>query len=79
MRTAFFWAITQPVLVIPFPTFRDNLSVPSSGVKNTSPRAKIRFLTLERKVVPKRRQGIATTRCVIAQRKAILFYFGAGV
>jgi hypothetical protein len=33
MRTAFFWVITQRVVEFFLPTFRDNLSVPSSGAK----------------------------------------------
>ena len=41
------------------PTFRDNLSVPPSN-------------RLSRQVVPKRRQGITTTRCVIGQKGAVL-------
>jgi len=33
MRIALFWAITQRVVITAVPMFRDNLSVPSSGVK----------------------------------------------
>jgi hypothetical protein len=47
-------------------TFRDNLSVPSSSVKNSRRRR------WDRKVVPKHRQGITTTHCVIVQKSAVL-------
>jgi len=46
------------------PTFRDNLSVPSSRVQN-----KKRF---DQYVVPKRRYGIATVRCIITQKNAVI-------
>ena len=50
-----------------FPTFRDNLSVPSSSVTGC-------LLGPWRwgQVVAKHRQGISTTRCVIAQKSAVL-------
>jgi hypothetical protein len=44
------------------PTFRDNLSVPSSTVS-----------------VPKRRQEITATRCIITKKRAVLIYFAAEV
>ena len=69
------------------PTFRDDLSVPSSGAKNPSP-LKIEsfahedevflgggFLTIEDgtdRFFPKRRFEITTTRCAIIQKSAFL-------
>jgi len=34
LRTAIFWVVTQRVVFNSLPMFRDNLSVPSSRVKN---------------------------------------------
>jgi len=48
------------------PTFRD-LLVPSSRVK----------ISKKKKVVLKRRQGIATIHCLITQKSAYLTYFVA--
>jgi len=55
------------------PTFRDNLSVPSSRVKKL-------FLTFEdvtEMFVPKCRQGSTNTRCAITQKSAVLIRFAA--
>jgi hypothetical protein len=49
------------------PTFRDNLSVPTSGVKNS------RYDT----IFPKRRDGITTTGRLITQKSAVLIYLAA--
>ena len=49
------------------PTFRDNLSVPSSRVFS--------YLPTLRQVVPKRRYGITTTRYLITQQSTVLIYF----
>jgi hypothetical protein len=45
------------------PTFRGNLSVQASGVKNP--------------IVPKLWQEITTTRCIIIRKNAVLIYFAA--
>jgi hypothetical protein len=53
------------------PMFRINISVPFSGVEM------VPILTLEEgtdRLSPKRRQGITTTRCVITQKSAVLFW-----
>jgi len=50
-------------------TFRDNLSVPSSRVKNTN---NLHPLRGNRWFVPKRRWGITTTRCIITHKRAVL-------
>jgi hypothetical protein len=47
------------------PTFRDNLSVPSSTV------------SCDREVIPKRRYRTTTQRCVISQNSADLIYIAA--
>ena len=47
------------------PTFRNNLSIPLSWVKNR------RWI---RQVVPKGREGITTTSCVIAQKSTVLIH-----
>ena len=48
------------------PSFRDNLSVPTSVVKNPD------LLRWDRQVVPKRQQEVTTTCCVITQMSAVL-------
>jgi len=66
MRTALFWAITQCVVVIPSRRFGTTYRSHLQG-------SRIGW------VVPKRRDGITTTRCIIAQKSAVLIYFAAEV
>ena len=68
MWSALFWEVTQRTVIIPWRTFRDNLSAPSSRVKKL-----LRFLTVEegadwlsRNV----RQRITTVRCVTSHKSA---------
>jgi hypothetical protein len=61
MRTAFFWAVAQRVVAIPYRRFGTTC--------RTLPKRRVR------KVVQKRRYGIITTRCVRAQKNAVLIYF----
>ena len=66
-RTALFWSITQRVVVIPFRRF----GTIYRPIKDSRP------FKMEPKVVPKRRQWIATITCVITQNSAVLIYFAA--
>jgi hypothetical protein len=60
------------------PTFRDNLSVPSSGLKNQEScgilKPEDRTNMLSGNIVKK----ITTTRSVITQKSSVLIYFAAG-
>jgi hypothetical protein len=58
------------------PTFRDNVSVPSSRVKKSKKRL-IDPWRWGRYVVPKRRQRITTRRCVIPQKSTDLISIAA--
>ena len=60
MKTALFWAITQP--------FRDILSGLSARVKN-------QVLGWDGRVVPKLRYEVTTTHCVIARKSAFLIAY----
>ena len=61
-------------------TFRDSISVPASRAKNprTIPLL-LAFLTLEGRVIPKRREGITTIRHVRGQKSAVLIYLAAEI
>jgi len=61
METAFFWTVTQRVV----PTFRDNLWVPSSNVKNPKGPLKTRPICC-----PETSARITTTHCLIAQKSS---------
>jgi hypothetical protein len=62
MRTALFWVIKRPVVVIPYRRFGTNC-VPSWILDPWS---------WDREVVPKRRQEISTTYCVINKGSSVL-------
>jgi len=71
MRSALVWEITQRIVINSLPTFRDNLSVPSSRVS---------ILILEDRtdrLSRNLRYGITTIRCVTTQKNADLIYFPA--
>jgi hypothetical protein len=63
MDTAFFWTVTQRVV----PTFRDNLWVPSSNVKNPKGTLNTRPICC-----PETSARITTAHCLIAQKSAVL-------
>jgi len=70
MKTALFWAITQRVVVNPYRRFGTDTSVQSSRVKN--PRI-FGSLTLKKTgPICYSETSIRTTRCVIAQKSAVL-------
>jgi len=69
MRTALFCVITQRVVVI-LPTFRDNLSVPSSGIKDCSRR-------WYRQVVPEVGKELQPLSALTTQKSAAPNYFVA--
>jgi len=59
------------------PKFRDSKSVPSSGIENFWTSKILYPWRRDRYVVPKRRQGITTTRYVIANKSAVFLYLAA--
>jgi hypothetical protein len=77
MRSVLFWGITQRRMVNSLPTFRYNVSVPSSRVKKSKNLDFFGLLVLwrwDRYVVPKCRQMITNRRCVLSQKNADRIY-----